>query len=270
MRPAFAGMAAMCVALAMSFASAREPDARNIDVDAEIVVGQDGSVRNIDVDESVAPGVAALVKKAVMQWRFEPIVRDGKPIMAKTGMSLDLAATKAGAGYMLRIERVLFVTSRSKPVQFVLPQMPRSAMSSGTAFDVLAAMRVDAQGNVVDAALLSLVLHGGNNHPPKHLREDMASEMVRALKRSKFKPADVAAGERGDDTFYLPLDYRIGRGRGQALSIGERFRDATPVPWLTPEQQPKLIDMPESKGGLPVAMAERDVRLSTKVVGATL
>jgi hypothetical protein len=205
----------------------------------------------------------------VLQWRFEPIVRDGKPIMAKTGMSLDLAATKVGAGYTLRIERVVFVSSRSKPVRFVLPQMPHSAMASGTNFDVLAAMRVDAQGNVVDAALLSLVLHGGN-HPPKHLRDDMASEMARALKRSKFKPADVAAGERGDDTFYLPLDYRTGRGRGETLSIGERFRDATPVPWLSPEQQPKLIDLPESKGGMPVAMADSDVRLSTKVVGASL
>lgn len=263
------GLLACAMALMASLVSAREPEVKTVDVDADIVIAQDGSVREIDVGKDVAPGVAALVEKAVKQWRFEPVVRNGKPVMAKTGLTMDLAATKVGAGYSLRIQRVVFVSSRAKPLKYVVPGMPRTAMGSGMNFDVLAAMRVDPQGNVVEAALLSLQVRGGRREP-KHLREDFAVEVERALKHSKFRPADVAAGERGDDTFYLPLDYRNALGRGASLTIAERFGDATPVPWLTPDQQPKLIELPESKGGMPVAMADSDVRLATQVVGATL
>ena len=264
------GLIACAIALVTSFASAREPEVTKVDVDADIVIGQDGSVRDVQVGEHVAPGVAALVKNAVMRWRFEPVVRNGKPVMAKTGLTMDLAATQSGAGYSLRIQHVVFVSSRSRPLKFVLPGVSMSMMPVGTSFDMLAAMRVNPQGDVVDAALLSFHVLGGGGREPRHLRENMATAMEHALKRSKFRPADAAAGERGDDTFYLPLEYRNALGRGQSLSIAERFSDATPVPWLAPDQQPKLIDLPESRNGLPVAMGNADVRLAPQVVGATL
>jgi hypothetical protein len=242
---------------------------RSIRVSGDLVIATDGSVRDVELAENTAPGVANLVKTAVQRWRFAPVVRNGAPITAKTGMQLALAAIPVGDGFKLRVEKVMFLNARAKPLTFVVPQMPREAMMRENDIEVLAALRVDADGTVVDAAVLSVKFSKIDN---PRLRREVARDVPFALKRSTFRPAEITAGENGDDTFFVPIDYRSRKrpedAQMHSTALADRFGDALPVPWLTKDQQPRLIDLPNVQGQ-PVGLAG-DIRLAESIVGTTL
>lgn len=255
---------AVVFAMASFFAHASEPKVRSIDVTGEVVIAHDGSVQTVELEPSIAPEVAEFVRSDVSRWRFEPVMRDGSPIAAKTGMQLFLSVTPADDGFRLRIDKVWFVNKRAKPLLYVIPSLP-VAVNTGNQIELLAAMRVNSQGEVTDVALLSATLDGRQDN---RLRKALAKEIPTALKRSKFRPADEAAGELGDDTFYLPIDYFLGSSRRGVVrsGIAERFAGAIAVPWLAEDQQPKVLDLPNGNGE-PVGVASH-IRLLTPPPGA--
>lgn len=54
-------------------------------VSGTVVLTRDGTVQTAVIDDAAKYGqaVADMVRKAALQWRFEPVLRHGKPVVAK-------------------------------------------------------------------------------------------------------------------------------------------------------------------------------------------
>jgi iron complex outermembrane receptor protein len=60
-----------------------EPADHDEVVSVTLVVDADGSVKSVEVDEPVSPELDAAAIEAAKRWKFEPALRDGKPVVAR-------------------------------------------------------------------------------------------------------------------------------------------------------------------------------------------
>jgi hypothetical protein len=250
---------ALLLLCAVGAACAQTP---RVFVGGELYIGLDGTVQRVVVDEDTNAEVKALVEKTVSRWRFEPPMVEGAPSQVRVGMRLDLEGMQAEAGrFRLRVTKVAFDSARIREARLVLPQL-------NTTMDVLTALRVDAAGNVTDVAVVYMEGSGARGAGGAK-RMAMAREIERALKKSKFRTADLAYGGLADETMFLPINYRLDRGPDPPpVDPEQRAKDAARIPWLADEDQAEL---PEAQTpGTPMAMHQPDVRLSTQVVGTLL
>src|SRR4249919_189231 len=148
----FACLTGVLMLFALSAAMASEPLATT--TGGTLVIDVDGSVRDLTQPPDLSPAIAALIERSVRSWKFEPIVRGGKPIRARTGYSLKLVATPTDGGYAVRVEDVSFHSPRAiirMPMQFVV-----GLMRLHQNVYVLVAIRGNKQGKVTDAAVLDV------------------------------------------------------------------------------------------------------------------
>jgi hypothetical protein len=232
-----------------------------VPVGGEVYIGLDGTVQRVVVDEGTHAEVKSLVERTVSRWRFEPPMIEGAPSQVRVGMRLELEGVQAEAGrFRLRVAKVDFDSARIRESRVVLPQL-------NTTMDVLTALRVDAAGNVTDVAVVYMEGSGARGRGAAG-RMAMSREIERALKKSKFRPADLAYGDLADETMFLPINYRLDTGPNPPpVDPDQRAKESSRVPWLADEEQA----IPEAHTpGTPVALHQPDVRLSTEVVGTLL
>lgn len=236
-----------------------------LDVSGEIAIDHQGAVYDYRIHTILTPEVRQIVDRSVRRWTFEPVVRDGKPVHAKSGMHLTLMAIPVDAGYQLRIEQVLFVGNRGAE-KMAAPQYPREQLRAGLGAAVLVAVRVDAEGNVTDAVAVQSAVTGAR-------RRDRSSEpfekaSVAAMKQWRFRPADLAAGEPAEATLVVPMVYAVGaRPRAPAGWHDAGTDLSRPIPWLSADKQ--QFDANGLKEGQTLAL-DNPVTLTTSVVGTTL
>ncbi|MCC6215841.1 MAG: TonB-dependent receptor [Polyangiaceae bacterium] len=60
-----------------------EPSPHDVVVPVVVTVGEDGAVESAEVTASVSEELDAAALRAVLTWRFEPALRDGRPVRAK-------------------------------------------------------------------------------------------------------------------------------------------------------------------------------------------
>ena len=68
----------------------------DLEAEGEVQIAPDGKVSDYRLTSSLTPAVATVVDRSVRSWSFEPIVVDGKPVVAKTAMHLALKAEPVG------------------------------------------------------------------------------------------------------------------------------------------------------------------------------
>ena len=236
----------------------------------EIAIDQAGAVYDYKIGTLLTPEVKQLVERVVRQWKFEPVVRDGKPVHARSSMHLTLMATPVEAGYRLQVEDVRFLGTRSMKTA-VPPRYPREAMRSAISAIVLVAARIDADGKVLDAAAARSALVGvrGSDRIAEKWRQRFEASCVEAMKQWTFQPADLAAGDPPETTIIVPVVFQTADAGpiDRVWRANDMVGPPHPIPWLAPAQQ--VFDADGLREGQMLAL-DSPLKLQTNVEGTTL
>ncbi|WP_203323800.1 energy transducer TonB [Pseudoxanthomonas beigongshangi] len=238
-------------------------------VNGEIGIDPTGAVFDYRIDTELTPEVKSLVERSVRQWKFEPVLRDGKATHAKARVHLTLIAREVTEGFQLQVEDVRFSGYRDA-VSMKPPRYPKQAAINGVGGDVLVAVRVDASGKVIDAVAVQ------TSWPYKKVAAKAAEKWgalletasVEAAREWTFEPVDTALHEQGDTTLIVPISYRMNVDRPPREGWHyESAGPARPIPWLAPSRQ--AFDASGLKDGEVLAL-DYSVKLKTPVVGTAL
>lgn len=241
-----------------------------MDVMGEIAIDHAGAVYDYNVSTILTPEMKQLVERTVRQWAFEPVLRDSKPVYARSSMHLTLLATPVEAGYRLQIEGVRFLGNR--PLKSaVRPEYPREAMRVAINAIVLVAARIDANGAVLDAAAARSSLLGvrATDRVAEKWRNRFEESCVRAMRKWTFQPADIAAGDPPETTVLIPMVFRTADTPefGGGWQTGGLAGPSRPIPWLPEGKQ--AFDAEGLREGQMLAL-DNPLKLRIDVEGTTL
>lgn len=238
-----------------------------LQVVGEIGIDPEGKVFATDIKTVVMPKVKELIDTTVSRWQFEPVLVDGKPAHVKSGMNLTLAAEKVGEGYQLRIERARFYSARSM-LRTIPPRYPTEAARAGVGADVLVAVRVDAAGKVVDAAVVetSLPYRNAGAKTGEKWAKYFEKATLAAVKDWEYAPARIEFGEVDDATLIVPVSYRMGEASFNGWQV-ESGQTRKQIPWLAENAQ--QFDAAGLRQGESLAL-NQSVKLKTQVEGTPL
>jgi hypothetical protein len=239
-----------------------------LDASGEIEIGPDGRVVAHRLDQNLRAPVAKAIARNIETWTFEPVLEDGKPVIAVTRMHLVIEAIEQSKDAVaLRLKHVWFGDQLTL-VESKAPRYPTDAIRARLDAHVVLALRLDEEGRVVDA------------HP---FRTSFAPGVARKVAnrfRPRFEKVSVEAARQwrysaevsrpGGITVYAPVTFVIDRtgqrgteGRWLAWEPG----DAVPPPWLSAETV--HTDSPALAEGKAMLADER-IRLVSDPVGNLL
>lgn len=258
-------------------------------VTGRVTIEQDGSVSGWEVDqrEKLPSGVTGLVDRAVGQWKFEPVLIDGKPTRGRARMSLLLVANALDEGrYEVSLrsghfgrealsheelkqhgfDRELVTALEMKP-----PGYPLRAQSMGGQGIVYVVVRVGRQGTAEEVAVEQVNLRTiGSEQQMRLMRETFSKSALAAARAWTFRVP--SQGEWADDAYWtvrVPVNYTLtdskvaGYGQWQAYIPGPR----TPVPWDT-ETVDGVDSAPDALIAGEVHQAGTGLRLLTPLQGS--
>ena len=266
-------MIAACLLLVLpltSFAApapATQPE-YSMQVTGDIEVAPDGSVHAYTLDEGLQPKVQELVAANINRWKFEPILVDGHPVIARTRLRMALKAEPFEGGYRLTVENMWF----GEPTRTSLmdpPRYPMEAARAGLGARVILVLKLDANGNVIAV------------HPEQTSLSAQASDKIAGLWRKRFESAsiDVASkwkfgvaevidGMPADrSSIRVPVDFIIGTG-GIEQWRGYLPGPVTPAPWMETGQQ--VASAADQLGNGQIQPLDSRFKLTTEVVGVAL
>lgn len=239
----------------------------------EIVLEADGTVRSYTLDGGLAPQVSDLVSRNVATWRFEPILVDGEPVVARTRMSLSILASPDHEGnYVLRVADAWFGDLKARSAQSP-PRYPRNAIKAGIGARVLLVLKLDAEGNVVDAHPYQTSLsQRGSEARARRWRAQFEKASIDAAMRWKYEPGEIVGGKTVGTTLMVPFEYTIVQGMKSA-ELTNHWRayapgPITPAPWVDASSLAS-IDTDGLADGTAAAVDSR-FRLVSDVIGKAL
>lgn len=260
------GLALLCAALA---AEASGPPAMRKQIElsmlvtGRVIIEPDGRVASWTVDqrEALPEPVPALIDRAVPQWRFAPILVEGKPTRGSARMSLRMVARRSGDGsdqYLVRVENGYFGrealsfderAAKGLAGEYVAaermdpPTYPRLAAEMGAQGTVYLVLQVDRQGAVADVVVEQVNLRTiGREKQMERMRALLSASALEGARRWRFRPP--GAGPSAGDAHWsirVPVAYLMngskagitGYGQWDAYVPGPR----QPVPWSDPAWQ---------------------------------
>lgn len=242
----------------------------HLSADGDIYIAPDGTVIDYKLDsKDLAPEVAKLVDARIRRWRFEPIRLDGKPVIAKTRMTVELDAIPVADGYQLRVAGVGFGNPRrTHPENMKPPRYPLPARRAGVEAQVLLLLSVDAQGKVAKVEIQSTSLSGKGPQQVMTQWADMFEDSAGdAARHWHFEMTEQVGGQPLALTrVRVPVTYRMEDHRGwhalvpvvrpghyAKIAVDERIAAAAAGPG---DQEPRSLDS--------------RFKLRDKVVGTTL
>lgn len=220
-------------------------------VTGHIVVNPDGTVASYVLDDpaNVPVGATREMAKAVPAWKFEPVVRDGKPVTFKSYMSVRLVGKPmANGNFAIHVSGARFATVQQKPSAHRQGESAsrytrkppkysgrlRRYRVSGTVYLML---QIDRTGQVRRVAAQQVDLFKTGEMSPEDARHALAHASIEAAKAWAFSapPPDELAS---DGYWYAlaPVTFQIEPG----VSRYGPWRAYVPgpkqhIPWLDPE-----------------------------------
>lgn len=226
----------LILSLTATAVSAEKP-AQQYELEAygKIEIGPDGTVHKLELDNSLPKAVRHLIDANVAKWRFEPILVDGRAVIASTRVSLDLVAKPVGNDeYQMSVAKVFFGAPDADKKN-KLPLYPRRAVKTRLEARVLLELKLDAEGRVVGAhpyqtslsrVEIPLVARG--------LRRLFEEASVEAAKTWRYELTEIVDGRPTESYVVVPISYKIYEGSNhehsgqwQAFFPGP----VTPAPW---------------------------------------
>jgi outer membrane biosynthesis protein TonB len=201
-------------------------------VTGDITISATGKVGEfkLDAPEKLPKEVLALIDSALPAWEFEPVIRNGAAISARSRMSLRLVANKRDDGdYLLAIRSAAFTGDRDDEVDKTWlakqrmdpPTYPTKAARAGVSGTVYLIVKVGRDGRVEDAFAEQTNLRYVDN------------EKQMARWRTVLEQSALVAARR---TVRVPVDYSFGKttlayGTWSPYIPGPRAL----APWVKPE-----------------------------------
>ncbi|MXV06468.1 protein tonB [Xanthomonas sp. LMG 9002] len=201
----------------------------------------------LDQQERLPKGVVGFVRSTVMQWTFAPGLRDGKPVPARTPMTLRLIAKRLqGDDYQVEIRGADFShydpSDRSvvTSIQMKPPAYPQAAYSVGAAGSAYLVLKVGRDGRVADAAVEQVNLRVvASEQQMQQLRDVLGKSALGAARKWTFRPP--SEGKDVDAPYWtvrVPVNYALSDTRRDASSSYGRWTSYVPgprqrAPWIT-------------------------------------
>lgn len=219
-------------------------------VKGTIVLAKDGSVQSAVLEDEAKMGapIAELVRKAAMQWRFEPVKVDGEPVVAKSSMNVRLVAKKLENGdFTVRIKGATFGgeagaiaadrVQSDEGNKKLLPRYPDSALRARLAGTVYMALRIDRTGHVTDAVAEQVNLNStGPDRVLKQWRDVFSESALKVARQWTYRvPTEGKLAQRNDWTIRVPIVYALTKsGEFSADGIWLTYLPGpyTPAPWV--------------------------------------
>lgn len=213
--------------LAMATMAAQASSTKDIEssavVSGTIVLAKDGTVQTAVIDDAAKYGqpIADLVRKAALQWRFQPVLRHDEPVVAKASMHVRVVLKKVSDGnYTARIKGATFGDSNTDSTDTlhsaevnrkIFPRYPESAIRGRVQGTVYLALRVDRSGHVVEATAEQVNLaNTGPDGVLKEYRAILAQSALRAARRwSYVVPTTGPLAKRDSWTAHVPVNYAL-------------------------------------------------------------
>lgn len=235
-------------ALAAGPAAVRKRVQASMLLTGTIVVAPDGSVGSYAIDkaEKLPPVVTGVIAKSIPRWKFEPVLLNGKPVAAKTKMSLRLVARPVGDdSYSIGIGGAQFgqnVPGESitykEPVRPVYPPQAARDHVSGTVYLLL---RVGREGRVQEAEAEQVnLMVVDSDKGMERWRKVLADSALAAARRWTFNLP--TSGEHMNDKYWVarvpvmyglrPVNENDDYGKWQPYVPGPK----QPVPWIDDPQ----------------------------------
>ena len=229
-----------------------------------IDVGPDGSVHDYRLKTKLEPAVAALVDRTVRGWRFEPVLEDGRPVIATTRMRLELEALPRDDGYALRVADVAFGEPEAggNPP----PPFPRGLQVDAR---VRLLLQVAADGRVRDVHVEQVSLGDRMGKRSSAVRDAFARVTRETARSWSFDTGEIVDGEPVPMQLRVSVDFERRRVGGWNERPTFHPGPVHPAPWAKPAT-PRGEDGPVLAGGDLQRLGEPRVRLRDQVVGSLL
>lgn len=220
------GMVVAFVAHAGGAGAVRKTIESSMLVTGWAMIAPDGTVSGLELDEceKLPTGVTGLIDRAGTQWKFEPVLVDGKPRKAKARMSLRIVAKKLDAdryevairsGYfgeeaMTPEERIARADS-IKPLSMRPPSYPQSALQAGARGTVYLVVRIGRDGKAMEAFAEQVNLRVvGSEKEMDQLRGMFARSAINATRSWRFQlPLEGENASLESWTVRIPVDYEF-------------------------------------------------------------
>jgi len=242
-------------------------------VEGNIVLNADGSVLSAEVPDEDKYGkpIADLVRKAALQWRFKPVVRNGEPVRAKASMHVRVVLKKAADGnYVARIKGASFGDNDMKDTDILRgnaqtpPRYPQEAIRARVEGTVYLSLHVDREGHVTDVVAEQVNLaSNGSEHLFKHFRNVLAQASISAARHWTYLPPTT--GELAAENEWIarvPVHYNLfPLGSEHTEIVWRTYAPGpyTPAPWVDrPDADAADTlagDEPQTQGAGPVLLS---------------
>ncbi len=242
--------AATIAALTATTVHAATPAAfYELSADGEVQIAPDGHVSDYRIKNDLTASVAALVRENVLAWRFDPILVDGKAVVAKTAMHLQLHAEPAvdkPDEFVVRVMSINFGAPRrsndGKP-----PQYPKAAAAARLGAKVVLSARLDDNGKVIEAVpyQTSLNAHTRNEKEAEKWRRLFEKASIAASKTWRYELSEIVAEQRVGNNVMIPIIYSI---RSSAATSSSRWSGFVPgpihpAPWSMPDDEKRVAEL---------------------------
>jgi TonB family protein len=245
-------------------ALARAPEAVRKQVEASMLlsgsidIAPDGSVGGYSIDkQDVVPDyVRAYLAREVPGWKFEPVVMDGRPVRARTPMSLRLVATPAeGGNFRVSMAGVNFGESRDDATDQVTrdrirpPEYPAEAARVGGKGTVYLVLKLGHDGKVEDSVVEQVNLTAiGDERQMQRLRKSLGDASLKAARFWTFHPPTTGDGAgAGSWSVRVPVRFFLADDREGAYGTWQAYLPG-------PRQRASWVDEKDSTGS-PDALA---------------
>jgi hypothetical protein len=167
---------------------------------------------------------------------------DGKPVAAKTSLHVTLKAEPVPGkdDYRLRFSSVRFGDLRRSANHMTPPRYPPEAVRAHVGGKVLVAVKVDANGEVVEAQAYqtSLDVKTSNEVEAEHYRHLLESASVSAAKHWSYDISQTVNGHPVGTSALVPVSFSLcDLPCGRRADASDRWRalmpgPVRPAPWM--------------------------------------
>lgn len=201
------------------------------EVTGSIDLATDGSVQAYKFDKGPSPTVIRMLEKNIVGWRFEPVVVNGRPVLATTRMRIDLEAwTTVDGTHLARIQSVSFGGPSAS--QRKAPQYPMAALDVGLEARVVLVIEVDPTGKVVRVHPEQTSLRARGEGPKADAwRRVFEKPSIAAAKKWRFRMTDYVDGTVQGASVRVPIHFTMGSSERSGAWKGYVSGPIHPIPW---------------------------------------
>lgn len=262
-------MTALMMVAVSSAASESKVPAIELSAEGEIAIGTNGQVSDYRLKNTLSPTIVALVDRNVRGWKFEPVLVDGSPVVAKTTLRILLKAEPVFGKdeYAISISSISFggptLRGTVKP-----PIYPSNAAAAGLGAQVLLVLRLSAAGKVtgVHPYQTSLDARVPSDSEAENWRRTFERISVDTVRHWRYDMPETLGGKTVPMSVILPIVFSVGRRSGwNAWEPGPVHR----APWMDNGELADKRDLSAIKDGQAQSL-DSHFHLRDDVIGKAL